>query len=106
MSMGGKKKQEEEQYFNAYAGNNGQVADAKDPQDMEWEYCGYHTDRIKHFYCTTHQSLCCRVCSEVMHAGPACKIVDLYETEDLQTLMNYMSELQKDDKNLFGNLYS
>lgn len=103
MTLAGKKKEEEEQYLNEYPGNNnGQQAEAKDPQDMEWEYCGYHIDRIKHFYCTTHQSLCCRVCSEVMHGGPSCKVVDLYETEDVQTLMAYMNEMQRDDKNLFG----
>lgn len=95
------KKKEEPQYQD-YIGNNLPTMEAKDPQDIEWEYCAYHTDRIKHFYCTTHQSLCCRVCNEVMHARPECKVVDLYETEDVQTFMNYVNDMQKYEKNLFG----
>jgi len=97
-ALQGKKKAEEEVEYNDY---NAGMGEAKDPQDIEWEYCGYHTDRIKHFFCTTHQSVICRVCSEVMHARPECKIVDLYETEDVATFMNYVNEMNKVDKKLF-----
>jgi len=97
-ALQGKKKAEEEVEYNDY---NAGAGDVKDPQDIEWEYCGYHTDRIKHFFCTTHQSVICRVCSEVMHARPECKIVDLYETEDVATFMNYVNEMNKVDKKLF-----
>ena len=102
-ALQGKKKAEEEPYYNDYAANNLQT-EAKDPQDIEWEYCAYHPDRIKHFYCTTHNALCCRVCSEVMHARLECKIVDLYETDDVQAFMNYVNDMQRGGKNTLGGI--
>ena len=96
-----KKKAEEEQYANDYVVNQGGQNEFKDGQDIEWEYCNYHTDRVKHFYYTTYSNLCCRVCTEVIHARPECQIVDLYETDDVQAFMAYMSDLQK-GKNVFA----
>jgi len=51
-------------------------------QEGDLEYCEIHTDRVKHFLCLKHQSICCRVCSEVIHAKKECVVVDLYETGD------------------------
>ncbi len=41
-------------------------------------FCVFHPDRVEHFFCTTHHSAGCRVCSEVGHSKPTCKVVDLY----------------------------
>jgi hypothetical protein len=95
-ALQGSKRHEEAQLYNNYMNTAGN--EAKDGQDIEWEYCEYHTDRIKHFYCTYHQNLCCRVCKDVMHSRPECMNVDLYETEDIQAFLNEMAEYQKDDR--------
>jgi hypothetical protein len=71
---------------------------APPPQDMiqnvageeenELEACEYHFERIKHFYCLTHKVTCCRVCGEVMHSKGKCNLVDLYEVDDFEALIN------------------
>lgn len=92
------KKPDENALYNNYMKNVNQVAmqDPKDQQDIEWEYCESHTDRIKHFYCSAHQYLCCRVCKDLEHSERECVVVDLYETEDIQAFLNEMAEVNKD----------
>eukprot|EP01016_Furgasonia_blochmanni_P034020 TRINITY_DN3622_c0_g1_i3.p2 TRINITY_DN3622_c0_g1~~TRINITY_DN3622_c0_g1_i3.p2 ORF type:complete len:254 (+),score=40.50 TRINITY_DN3622_c0_g1_i3:192-953(+) len=53
----------------------------------ELDYCEYHYDRVKHFFCITHKTSCCRVCMEMVHSKPTCQNVDLYEIEDIDALM-------------------
>ena len=109
------KRQEDEEHklFNNYMQNTAYTNqphpgnEGKENQDIEWEYCDYHNDRVKHFYCTQHQNLCCRVCKDIMHAKAECTVVDLYETDDIQAFLNEMGEFQKDEKgnsNKFENL--
>lgn len=97
------KKGDEEALYNNYMKTNNvqnNQGDQKDGQDIDWENCDYHADRIKHFYCTSHQNLCCRVCKDVMHSRQECMVVDLYETDDIQGFLNEMAEMEK-EKNLF-----
>ena len=50
-----------------------------DPETI-FGLCPIHGDRINHFYCYTHNVLCCRVCTEEIHiAKNGCVIVDCYE---------------------------
>lgn len=32
------------------------------------EFCEFHNDRVKHFFCMKHKATCCRVCSEMIHS--------------------------------------
>lgn len=68
--------------------------------DEELDYCEFHNDRIKHFYCLKHKSLTCRVCTELMHGKEGCALVDLYEVEDIG---EFLAQAQKfNGENLKG----
>lgn len=42
--------------------------------------CPLHENRINHFYCYAHNTLCCRACTEETHSPQAnCLIVDCYD---------------------------
>ena len=42
--------------------------------------CALHENRINHFYCYAHNTLCCRACTEETHSPQAnCLIVDCYD---------------------------
>jgi len=95
-----KNQQQQQQEFGMDAHNDeegGAVADS------ELEYCDIHNDRVKHFFCLSHKNICCRVCREMLHAKESCVVIDLYETEDIQGVLNDNME-DKDSRNLFeGN---
>ena len=48
------------------------------------EFCEFHNDRVKHFFCMKHKVTCCRVCSEMIHQKKVFKfyifitIINLY----------------------------
>ncbi len=46
--------------------------------DSGLPFCVFHPDRVEHFYCAVHTSAGCRVCSEIGHSKPECKVIDLY----------------------------
>ncbi len=52
------------------------------------DYCEYHTDRVKHFFCMAHKTMCCRVCGEMMHSKGGCALIDLYEVDDIEGFLN------------------
>ncbi len=57
-----------------------------DGQDYSGKLCAPHNDRIKHFYCSNHQSVFCRECIPVAHTDERCFVVDLYEIEKMRKL--------------------
>jgi len=66
--------------------------------DEELDYCEFHNDRVKHFYCLKHKSLTCRVCTELLHAKEGCAIVDLYEVDDIAEFLNQANKYHEDGK--------
>lgn len=81
---------------------NGAGAEGGEAEDIEWEYCEHHGDRVKHFYCTLHNVLACRVCKDVMHAKKECMVIDLYEVDDVPGFFNQIAEAQK-ERDLYEN---
>ncbi len=98
------KTHDEEALFNNYMKGNGPVnpPEEKDAQEINWETCDYHDDRVKHFYCTSHQNLCCRVCKDAIHSRKECMVVDLYEIEDPKGFLEEMAEIHKGESTNFG----
>jgi hypothetical protein len=51
----------------------------EDEDELEGMLCEDHGDRVKHFYCSNHQTIFCRECIKDLHVEEACFVVDLYE---------------------------
>ena len=66
--------------------------------DEDLDYCEYHNDRVKHFYCLKHKTLTCRVCTEEMHGKEGCAIVDLYEVDDVGEFLSQANKYNEDGK--------
>jgi len=121
-ALGAKKQQDQGQYppvqfdINNYLGNphskqepfgaeaQGDYVGGDGVGEGDLEYCNIHTDRVKHFYCLAHKTICCRVCKEILHAKEDCVVVDLYETEDIQAILNDGIDQGPESKNLFDDL--
>ena len=73
------------------------IPNEKNP-DEELDYCEFHNDRVKHFYCLKHKSLTCRVCTELIHGKEGCAIVDLYEVDDIGEFLNQANKYNADGK--------
>lgn len=58
----------------------------QDESDIESKLCEDHLHRIKHFYCSNHQSVFCRECIKDYHVDEECFVVDLYEIEKMRKL--------------------
>lgn len=54
--------------------------------DQDEKLCKHHSDRVKHFYCSNHQTVFCRECIRISHNEEACFVVDLYEIQKMQQL--------------------
>lgn len=65
--------------------------------EEELDYCEFHNERVKHFYCLKHKSLTCRVCTELMHGKEDCAIVDLYEVEDVGEFLAQAQKFNHED---------
>ena len=60
--------------------------DDENEEDMESKLCEEHPDRVKHFYCSNHQTIFCRECIKLYHTDDACFVVDLYEIQKMRQL--------------------
>ena len=58
----------------------------EEEEEMESKLCEVHNDRVKHFYCSNHQSIFCRECIKTYHIEEACFVVDLYEIQKMRQL--------------------
>ncbi|CAD8203671.1 unnamed protein product [Paramecium octaurelia] len=67
--------------------------------DSGLEFCEFHTDRVKHFFCMKHKVTCCRICSEMIHQRKDCIVVDLYEIEDVPQFLKEAYQLNEDNNN-------
>lgn len=38
------------------------------------EFCEFHNDRVKHFFCMKHKVTCCRMCFEMIHQKKVMKL--------------------------------
>ena len=67
---------------------NDPVLKAIDFNDCDEEnlVCGAHSQRLKHFYCSNHQTVFCRECIKSDHTDEDCFVVDLYEIEKMKKL--------------------
>ncbi|CAK83231.1 unnamed protein product (macronuclear) [Paramecium tetraurelia] len=65
--------------------------------DSGLEFCEFHNDRVKHFFCMKHKVTCCRVCSEMIHQKKDCIVVDLYEIEDVPAFLNEAYKLNQEN---------
>ena len=82
--------------------NNGGGDDAF---QEELEYCDVHTDRVKHFYCLTDKTICCRVCREILHAKGNCIVLDLYETDDIQGITEQIANDEAEKALFDGKIF-
>ncbi len=48
------------------------LREEQNQEEEQLEYCGYHEDKVKHYYCMFHKSLSCRICAEMMHSRGDC----------------------------------
>ena len=62
---------------------------------MVAKFCGEHEDRVKHFYCSNHQTVFCRECIKEDHTDEKCFVVDLYEIEKMRKLHRMNNEKNK-----------
>jgi hypothetical protein len=60
--------------------------DFEDEEEMADKLCDRHDDRIKHFYCSNHQTIFCRECIRDDHTDTECFVVDLYEIQKMRDL--------------------
>ena len=60
--------------------------DFEDEEEMVDKLCDAHDDRIKHFYCSNHQTIFCRECIRDDHTDTECFVVDLYEIQKMRDL--------------------
>mmetsp|Transcript_11687 Transcript_11687/g.13226 ORF Transcript_11687/g.13226 Transcript_11687/m.13226 type:complete len:103 (+) Transcript_11687:265-573(+) len=60
--------------------------DFEDEDEMADKLCDRHDDRIKHFYCSNHQTIFCRECIRDDHTDTECFVVDLYEIQKMRDL--------------------
>mmetsp|Transcript_25430 Transcript_25430/g.25187 ORF Transcript_25430/g.25187 Transcript_25430/m.25187 type:complete len:189 (+) Transcript_25430:3-569(+) len=73
--------------------------DFENENEMADKLCERHEDRIKHFYCSNHQTIFCRECIRDDHTDSECFVVDLYEIQkmrDLQKQNMYKNSEQLD----------
>jgi hypothetical protein len=59
------------------------------------DFCDYHNEKQKHFYCSYHQVNFCRECIKMSHRDDKCCVVDLYD-------INKLFNLQ--EQNIYKNL--
>jgi hypothetical protein len=55
-------------------------------ENIENKLCDQHMQRVKHFYCSNHQTVFCRECIKEFHVDEDCFVVDLYEIEKMRKL--------------------
>ena len=67
--------------------------------DSGLPFCIFHSDRVEHFFCESHkvnlfliQTFGCRVCIQIGHSKPECKVVDLYTVDDPEKYQNLMEK--------------
>lgn len=66
--------------------------------EEELDYCDFHKDRIKHFYCLKHKTLICRVCAGLMHGKEGCALVDLFEVGDIGEFLAQANKYNENGK--------
>ncbi len=62
--------------------------DYDDESEIDTKLCSTHDGRIKHFYCSNHQTVFCRECIKEEHTDDDCFVVDLYEIEKMRKLQS------------------
>ena len=56
----------------------------EDEDSLNEKLCEHHPDRVKHFYCSNHQTIFCRECIKQHHSEEECFVVDLYEIQRMR----------------------
>lgn len=69
---------------------------ARIDEETGLEWCEYHMDRVKHFFCMSCQVTSCRICTEVLHSKNTCSVVDLYELEDMHGFIKNFTQIKDD----------
>ena len=72
--------------------------DFEDEEEMADKLCDRHDDRIKHFYCSNHQTIFCRECIRDDHTDTECFVVDLYEIQKMRDLQK--QNMQKNSEQI------
>lgn len=70
----------------------------EDEEEIEDKLCEMHKDRVKHFYCSNHQTIFCREWIRLYHTDEDCFVVDLYEITKMRHLQRQNIEANKNCK--------
>ena len=53
---------------------------------LDEKLCEEHSERVKHFFCSNHNTIFCRECIKEYHSEEDCFVVDLYEIQRMRHL--------------------
>ena len=77
--------------------------DFENDDEMTDKLCDRHEERIKHFYCSNHQTIFCRECIKDDHTDTDCFVVDLYEIQKMKDLQRENIKKNQDQIEKMGN---
>ena len=60
------------------------------------DFCEFHSERVKHFYCICHKTITCRLCTQMKHNKKDCMIIDLYEVENIPEFLRNVNFLEQE----------